>query len=175
MTTEDFSFPTENFPSSKIDSPPLWHSSPVSSGVNSHQELTSKDDEKRSIRIGKKPANFNQRRSLSCVDHGRKMAKRPGEKEGITDQEEKMDLLWEDFNEELNLGSRVDSDKCSGDHQMADFGCVKGLKLSRTRNNNKPSMIIVLKMLKKLFLLENISPTNNHHHYHSKLKTSRPW
>ncbi|EXB57400.1 hypothetical protein L484_016453 [Morus notabilis] len=178
MTTEDFSFPTEKIPSSTIDSPPLWRSPTASSSTaDDRQEITSKEEEQLSTEVGKKLAGFNPIRSLSCTGRGRK---RDGVEEGENEdlQEEKMDSLWEDFNEELwsCRSSRADSDMFSGDHhhhQMVELDRVdQALKLSKTRNNKPHSMVIVLKILKKLFLLQNHSPT--HHHHNRKLKTSRP-
>lgn len=164
MTTEDFSFPTENVPSC-IESPPLWHSSPAASSSDSHQEETAKELEE--VRT--------ERRRFSCIENGQKIAKRDGNEEEEEDQEETMDLLWENFNEELSRSQsslRANSEKFSGDQIVAMGRVNQTLTFSRTKD--KPPMFMVLKVLRKLFMLHNHNSHHHHHHQH-KLKTSRAW
>ncbi|POO00237.1 hypothetical protein TorRG33x02_040150 [Trema orientale] len=168
MTTEDFSFPTGNFPSC-IESPPLWHSSPAASSTSDsdHQEEAPKLEEEEEVVV-------SAASDFSCIENGQKMVKRDGKEKQDEDEDdedddegEKMDLLWENFNEEgQSSSSRADSDN----FDRVKGGCVhQALKLSRTRN--KPAMVMVLKILRKLFLLHH-----SHHHHQNKLKSaSRAW
>ncbi|PON58449.1 hypothetical protein PanWU01x14_166610 [Parasponia andersonii] len=174
MITEDFSFPTGNFPSC-IESPPLWHSSPAASSTDSdHQEETPKLEEEEEE---EEEVVVSGASEFSCIENGQKMVKRDGKEKQDEDEDdedddegEKMDLLWENFNEEgQSSSSRADSDN----FERVKGGCVhQALKLSRTRN--KPAMVMVLKILRKLFLLHNSH--HHHHHHQNKLKSSsRSW
>ncbi|KAJ0087338.1 hypothetical protein Patl1_07834 [Pistacia atlantica] len=102
------------------------------------------------------------------------------------DEEEKMDVLWEDFNEDL-LGSSASSSSSSTSRlksgkrsasggDMVEMGCVQALKLPRNPgaanaifSSRKPGFVVFIKVLKKLFLL--------HHHSHSRtsVKNNRRW
>lgn len=70
--------------------------------------------------------------------------------------EEKMDMLWEDFNEEVifmkkrNQNSESDSGDCS--KEMVQFGCVKVLTISK---GNKAGVVALLKVLRKMFLIHS--------------------
>jgi hypothetical protein len=84
--------------------------------------------------------------------------------------EEKMDMLWEDFNEELQRESKSSmerkkeaerlSNSTSGGSEfeggatkeMQDFCVLQALKMSKT-SKSRPNMKVVMKILKKLFLL----------------------
>ena len=165
-----------------MDSPPLWHSSPAASSgpaTREDRETTAKEGERKHSEIG-------QIRSFSCIQTGgRKTAKRGEERGGDGDGEERMDLLWENFNEDLarSRSSRFEND----DRQIVEIGCnVQAVKKSRTsRNggghNNKPAMVMVLKVLKKLFLTHSHSNSHHHHHHHhrhhnhNKLRASSAW
>ncbi|GLU06776.1 hypothetical protein SLE2022_237740 [Rubroshorea leprosula] len=153
MTTEDFSFPTitDSYPYS-IDSPPLWHLSPAASPDVVHyksmreRERGEKEDDDRDCFVTEE----KQRKSCSYIEKGSKMSRRVGNAEDGT---EKMDLLWENFNEELSrsCSSRMDY----GD--MMGLGCVQALKLSKTSggmfSSKKPSVVVLFKSFRKLFLL----------------------
>lgn len=91
--------------------------------------------------------------------------------------EDKMDMLWEDFNDELREPSSdekeaerphgVFSDSNEDARKMADLGCVQKFKVSKSRSllpHRRPSLLVMLKILKKLFLI---------HSSHCPRKTSR--
>ncbi|XP_012570133.1 uncharacterized protein [Cicer arietinum] len=144
MGTEDFSFPRINDTwSYSIDSPPLWNpSSPCSSSNNSNKVLSE----------GKKKDCFEenlvykgQRKSFSSIQNGNKTTR------VLEDENEDvpMDLLWEVFNEEV-----------------VEFTCATTtLTISNTKNalvqtKNKPSMVVILKVLKKFFSINNSQGRN---------------
>ncbi|XXG65520.1 hypothetical protein AAC387_Pa05g3200 [Persea americana] len=96
---------------------------------------------------------------------------------GFFVDEDKMDMLWEDFNDELRQPSSdgkeadkpngVFSDSNKDVMSMADLGCVHAIKVSKSRSlmpHRKPSLLVMLKILKKLFLI---------HSSHCPRKTSR--
>ena len=74
--------------------------------------------------------------------------------------EEKMDMLWEAFNEELK---RVCSKKEAPPPGVVEVCCVQALEMSPRRTNGggvvshrRQSVVVVgLKVLKKMFLLHN--------------------
>jgi hypothetical protein len=155
MATEDFSFPIieDNFPCT-IDSPPLWHLSPTASPPNG-SSAKGEDDDKDCF-----PIKYSQRKSFSCVEGGSgKLVINDGKEED--DEEEKMDMLWEDFNEELSKTCSSRSNiKSSSRDNMLGFGCVKALTTSKnntsaTLSTRKPGIVVIMKVLKKFFLLQN--------------------
>ncbi|KAJ0976833.1 hypothetical protein J5N97_012307 [Dioscorea zingiberensis] len=84
------------------------------------------------------------------------------ESECLVDEEERMDMLWEDFNEELHkditreeMGSSSEAE--SG---MEQQGGVELCCVPRTRNmlrHQRPSLVIILKVLKRLILIQKTS------------------
>lgn len=109
----------------------------------------------------------------------------PAKDSNEEDKEEKMDVLWEDFNEELSgssssssssSSSRLKPGKRSGSgRDMAEMGCAQALKLSKnpgTANaifsSRKPGFVVFIKVLKKLFLL-------HHSHRPKSVKNNRRW
>ncbi|XVF29980.1 hypothetical protein REPUB_Repub16aG0018000 [Reevesia pubescens] len=162
-TTEEFSFPTTTdlYPCG-IDSPPLWRLSPAASPDvfldRKAKDCSTTEEEEEEVCFPGRPDEHEERKSFSYVEKGSKLSKKVvGE-----DEEEKMDLLWEDFNEEL---PRSRSSSSSGDH-MVELGCGQALKLSK---NNAPmfsprrtSMLVFMKALRRLFLLHNSQRSVNH-------------
>ncbi|KAM3702855.1 hypothetical protein ACJW31_04G054900 [Castanea mollissima] len=83
--------------------------------------------------------------------------------------EEKMDMLWEDFNEELqresSIGKKKEAERFSrgggldyesgvgATKEFVEFFCLQALKMSKTCK--RTNMVVVLKALKKLFFLRN--------------------
>ncbi|KAE9621107.1 hypothetical protein Lalb_Chr01g0010021 [Lupinus albus] len=139
MESEDFSFPRINDTSSayNIDSPPLWNLSPSSSPNPYHA--------KQNDSLGHKLIVRGQKKSFSCIDIGRKII-------GLDDNvhEDKMDLLWEDFNDQLS----------SKNGSATEFrSWAKSLTVSKTNalvpTKNKPSTVVIVKVLKKLFSINN--------------------
>ena len=164
MATEDFSFPTigDKF-SCGIDSPPLWNLSPIASPNSRHEEPpkgSAKEEgndlkDEKDYCLWPKPIEYiRQRKSFSHVETGGKLVIKDG-KEDSDHEEQKMDMLWENFNEELSKNSSSRSNTSS----RMQFGCVKALKTSKinsaTLSAKKPGMVVILKVLRKLFLLQN--------------------
>ncbi|XP_031114581.1 uncharacterized protein LOC116018745 [Ipomoea triloba] len=139
---QDFSFPAtvETPPPPRfLELPPVWWRTSAAS----HRESPKKgedDDNFCYFSSLSKEATHAQRRSFSCIE-GR--TKRRDEEE---EEEEKMDMLWEDFNEEYK--------------RSRDLKFVQSLKL--TKAVKRPRMVVVMKVLKKVFLL--------HHSHHSIFK-----
>ena len=134
MANENFSFPrsvSETYPHI-IDSSPLWNSSPA-------KEKNGKDDEK-DQHLEVKMVTHSQRKSFSHVENGRK---RIGQDDD--DKEDKMDLLWADFNEELS--PRRGSDP--------PLTVAKANTVGLFTSKSKLSMVAVVKILKKLFFFRN--------------------
>ncbi|XP_061346310.1 uncharacterized protein LOC133291965 [Gastrolobium bilobum] len=150
MDTEDFSFPRiSDTCAYSIDSPPLWNLSPEGSS-NPYQVLRegNKGDEKDCFEA--KLVSEGQRKSFSCVQNGKKIM-------GEDDEEAPMDLLWEGFNEELSSTTGFDT-SCS--RELVEFRCATSLKVAKTKGalvqtKNKPAMVVIVKVLKKLFSLNN--------------------
>ncbi|KAA8546326.1 hypothetical protein F0562_002935 [Nyssa sinensis] len=144
MATEDFSFPKiSQTPPCFIESPPLWRAS--NSTLPRHEETERGGDLKGEDDFS--TTKYSQRKSFSCIEGSMKTA--------TEDEEEKMDMLWEDLNEELSksCGSRPDSGVSPG--IVVEFGRMqKALKLSKTGISGKRSSVVVfMKVLKNLFLL----------------------
>ncbi|XP_028805792.1 uncharacterized protein LOC114760674 [Neltuma alba] len=149
-TDQDFSFPTINDSYSfSIDSPPLWNLSPATS-PNPYGGLIRE----------------SQRKSFSCIEIGRPVR---NEEEQEDEEKQKMDLLWEDFNEELS-SSRANGSSSSSSREQAEFRTVSKRRNSydsdslivpskngrnKGSNNNKPGMVVLVKVLKKLFSVNN--------------------
>lgn len=88
----------------------------------------------------------------------------------ILDAEEKMDMLWEDLNEELcGESSQKISSSNSGRAGFSlipesdrahteDLSCVKALKISKKGSlaaHGRPTLLVVLKVIKKLLLIHS--------------------
>ena len=146
MLADDFSFPVVQTPVAhqfSVNPPSFWC---VSSQSFSGYSCEGDDDDR-------------GRRSGGCCS--------PREREEMKGVEEKMDTLWEDFNEELQ---RVCSKKegmggswKSGDGEapaVMEVCCVQALEMSRRTgggvlSHKRHSAVMVLKVLKKMFLLHN--------------------
>ncbi|OWM65737.1 uncharacterized protein LOC116199353 [Punica granatum] len=149
MDLEDFSFPsaTESLPC-LIDSPPLWRASSPPSFSRHHEH-----EEWRSASVDEEPA----------IGAGAGAVPVPGKKGGgsLSMDEEKMDMLWEDFNEELLSSSplKIRRRGKSEKDMSGRFGCVKSLSISKA-NADRPGVVALLKVLRKLFLIH--SSNQNH-------------
>ncbi|CAK7323573.1 unnamed protein product [Dovyalis caffra] len=172
-TTEDFTFPIFTDPfSCSIDSPPLWCLSPAPSPDPYHEDTSkesSTEGEESDQEVYKDcfPTEaikyLTERKSLSSVEDlgaaASKLVRR-------NDKEEKMDLLWEDFNTDEKLtrshsSSRLDSGK-------VNMGCVEALRLSKPNGTaifppRKPGLDVFVKVLKRLFLLHSSHRSVKHH------------
>ncbi|KAL2497304.1 Uncharacterized protein Adt_22854 [Abeliophyllum distichum] len=121
---EDFSFPATDSPSQFVDSPPLWwrtsseascSENPKKIGENSGNIL----EEKFNF-FSSKNTSHNPRTNYFSAD------------DKANEEEEKMDMLWEDLNEEFSS---------------------KTLKLLKAKK--KPSILVFLKVLKRVFVMHN--------------------
>ncbi|KAK6257896.1 hypothetical protein QUC31_001355 [Theobroma cacao] len=160
-STEEFSFPTTAalYPCG-IDSPPLWRLSPAASPDvfldRKAKECSTREEE--DCFPDRPEKKHQERKSFSYVEKGSKVSSK---KVAAEDEEEKMDLLWEDFNEELPTSR---SSRSSGD--MVELGCAQALKLSK--NNaamfppRRPGMLVFMRVLRKLFLVHNSQRSVKH-------------
>ncbi|OMO97191.1 hypothetical protein CCACVL1_04633 [Corchorus capsularis] len=152
MATEDFSFPTtaDLFPCG-IDSPPLWRLSPAASpDVFLDRKSKQEEEEECFLDIVADKDHDQERKSFSYIEKSKKVVV---DSELEEDAEEKMDILWEDFNEEL---ARSGSSK-------------EALKLSKTNAASamfaprRPAgMLVFMRGFRKLFLLHNSHRSVNH-------------
>ncbi|XP_027364673.1 uncharacterized protein LOC113871768 [Abrus precatorius] len=150
MDIEDFSFPTVSDTCTyNFDSHPLWNLSPKGSS-NSYHVLVegSKENEKDCFEA--KLVSKGKRKSFSCVQNGK-------ETTVVDDEEVPMDLLWEVFNEELSSASRFAH---SSSKETVEFKYARALTVAKTNGSllqtkYKPSMVVIVKVLKKLFSLNN--------------------
>ncbi|KAK7277331.1 hypothetical protein RIF29_18482 [Crotalaria pallida] len=163
MESEDFSFPRINDTCAhNIDSPPLWNLSPAASPNPYHYQENKGEEENDCFK--EKVIAHGQRKSFSCIEIGRKRIGLEDHDYDYDDDhhEDKMDLLWEDFNEEL-LSSTTGSSATSSSREVVEFrSCAPSLTVAKARNNNalvssknKPSMVMIVKILKKLFSINN--------------------
>ncbi|KAJ6817203.1 uncharacterized protein M6B38_411665 [Iris pallida] len=146
---DDFSFPTI---STDQDSPcqltfphfaasPLWFLSSVNDNTDCQPRRSSSE--------GEEAANIID--MLNSVPPSN-----DDDEEGVCSNEEKMDMLWEAFNEELRRVSFELKRDTTGDRQA--YGVAKGGGGSLF-DYRRPSMMMLLKMLKKLFFLQKTSFT----------------
>ncbi|GAB4861427.1 hypothetical protein Ancab_036630 [Ancistrocladus abbreviatus] len=170
MATEDFTFPINNASRAFLDSPPLWYASSIASPS---EEQTNGHQETRNVKT--------QRRSFSCVEGAvMKRSTTDGGSEEEEDNEvqnsgeEKMDSLWEDFNDEVCKACdipRLDGNDLG--REVIEFGCVP-VVANRPPNrrhgavvsSKKQRAVVLMKVLKKLLLLR-------HRSHHSVKKRSR--
>lgn len=198
--SDDFTFPTVADSNSLYNlhfpgfSPSLWCVSSRVSDGSFHGDKKELQGEAEIILNQK----AHQRRSLSSVEDRKRIdnltrdLESPQESHvncnGIDDgrfvgDEEKMDMLWENFNDELHhpsldkegterpkgafshaaIGYESDTEAA----EVAELCCVQALKMSKSSSmlpHRRPGFLVILKALKKLFLI---------HHSHCPQKTSR--
>ncbi|XP_023536234.1 uncharacterized protein LOC111797464 [Cucurbita pepo subsp. pepo] len=166
---DDFSFPTalEPFNRCGIDSPPLWRLSPTASPISYRQKTASN----RSFRDDQKSDRFASVRFSASLQRRRRFssdAAMDGEEEEEEVAAEKMDVLWENFNEELSRSGRSRLMKTA---EMEEIEIVKARRRMAELNLSETSGAVVtrrkatgktafVKALKKLFLLHNNSRRN---------------
>ncbi|KAJ4964645.1 hypothetical protein NE237_016494 [Protea cynaroides] len=159
MVSDDFSFPTisESIPRF-VASPSLWNVSYEVFSDSSYGTRGEKEEEKH----GRKKFPMSDRDIIKLANED--MSK---------DDEEKMDMLWENFNDELRRVSSLRKNKedagrlrKGGDwdsgmsEEKAELYCVKALKMSKTSSHGifspkKPRLFTMVKVVKKLLLLHN--------------------
>ncbi|KAF8025090.1 hypothetical protein BT93_F2056 [Corymbia citriodora subsp. variegata] len=164
MAEEGFSFPGIPDPSAcSICSPPLWPVSPTPAPPLRDRSSSRGSDEG----------------VLGEMADGDGGGLREEEEE---EEEEKMDMLWEDFNEELprrhghpDVSSSWSSTSTSS-QETAGVGGLEARAVSRTngalvpaRRTPPPGVVVLIKVLKKLFLL------HHGHNTHSSMKKPCPW
>lgn len=164
---DDFSFPTTtNPPPLFIGSPPLWHrTSSTPSPHKQTQRKSPKEDDEGEENCNSKEKSFNrkERKSFSYVEQGPKAAQEGRGWRNIG--EEKMDLLWEDFNEELKSRIQVseyckNSEVSPGRRPANQFACVQGKRLLKIGggtvcSGKRPGVVVFMKVLKRVFLLHS--------------------
>ncbi|KAL9382493.1 hypothetical protein Peur_025528 [Populus x canadensis] len=176
MATEDFTFPIFTDPvSCSIDSPPLWCLSPAASPDPYHEE-TSKEsstegEERDQVFKNSFPTepikHLTQGKSFSRKEELGSAASELVRRNGsLNDKEEKMDMLWEDFNTEETLTRSHSSSRL--DSEAVHMGCVKALRLSKPNGTaiisaRKPGLVVFMKELKSLFLIHNSHRSVKHH------------
>ncbi|XP_031281875.1 uncharacterized protein LOC116140371 [Pistacia vera] len=155
VSSEDFSFPKINYPLPNFAiSPSLWR---VSSIVypDSHDAGEAREE-----------ADVSRRSFSVCYLNEDKLSKKEC-------GEEKMDMLWEDFNEEIervvsNSSMKEEQEekketvKLSSGHgprsseTMVELCCAQALQMSSSGrpSSSSTSIVVVMKILKKLFLLK---------------------
>lgn len=155
VSSEDFSFPKINYPLPNFAiSPSLWR---VSSLVypDSHDAGEAREE----VDVSRRTFSF-------CCQNEDKLSKKEC-------GEEKMDMLWEDFNEEIervvsNSSMKEEQEEkkgavklssrhgCRSSEKMVELCCVQALKMSNSgRSSRSTSIVVVMKVLKKLFFLKN--------------------
>ncbi|CAN6543793.1 hypothetical protein C1H46_004344 [Malus baccata] len=145
MDTDDFSFPTHNFPLTPIDSPPLWCLSPAAEEDRNHGEDI----------MDAVNCSYQRRKSVSHIERGGRKMREKEEEETKT-----MDMLWEDFNEELPMSRTAARSDYSGRFSqeiLKQLGCVQSFKFSKTNSTTTTAVGVagIMKVIKRLFFLHN--------------------
>lgn len=180
---DDFSFPTiTNNPASHFTIPPtsLWRISSVvypDRDYNNHEAEEQEDNNQKGDKKIKQEAGS----SPSPAESSKKIVSR--DDVDVSGQQERMDMLWENFNvnEELKMvshslelsntkktqhdreddgeGRRRISSGSSGYSGDREPCCLQALKISsRTTVPKRPNnMVVLLKALKKFFFLHNLA------------------
>ncbi|MED6187443.1 hypothetical protein PIB30_076499 [Stylosanthes scabra] len=134
MNTEDFSFPRilGNYSCHGIDSPPLWNLSPATASPNPYKG----DYEK-----------------VNCFE-----SKIVPSNKGKNGEEDQMDLLWEDFNEELTPTTIRYASDISSSRELVEFRCTTAFTFAKKTNGalvqgnkNRQGLVVIAKVVKKLF------------------------
>ncbi|XP_042497515.1 uncharacterized protein LOC122076253 [Macadamia integrifolia] len=166
MVSDEFSFPTITEPIPRFaDSPSLWNVSyEVFSDHDSSYGITTRDQ--------REEEEYHRRKSFPMAINREKM--KSAKDGGISkEDEERMDMLWENFNDEIRRISSLDKSKedrrlrrkgggdsgVDGD-QEAELYCVKAWKMTKTSSSaifspRKPSLFSMVKVVKKMLLLHN--------------------
>jgi hypothetical protein len=180
MATEDFTFPIFTDPvSCSIDSPPLWCLSPAASPDPYHEETSkesSTEGEERDQDEQVFKNSFPTERIKHLITQGKSFSRREElgsaaselvrRNGSLNDKEEKMDMLWEDFNTEETLTRSHSSSRL--DSEAVHMGCVKALRLSKPKGTSiisarKPGLVVFMNVLKSLFLIHSSHRSVKHH------------
>lgn len=146
MDGEDFSLPaTADTLPHFIDSPPLWQAPSAPNSLSRHDEdIVSKEQEGEGS-VGAKHGPRKGRGSLSL-------------------SEERMDMLWEDFNEPPLSPPVPRLNGCNSEKEMAGSRCMKMWSISKAKTD-KPGVMALLKVLRKPFSI---------HHNRRSLRKGQP-
>ncbi|KAG1331169.1 hypothetical protein COCNU_02G011370 [Cocos nucifera] len=161
---DEFSFPTipvEQEPLCQLPFP-LWFVSSIASQETDHHHRRSFSSPEEAAKIADA---LELASSALRLDGG----------DRFLSDEERMDMLWEDFNEELrrmscdrkvdaangdassNSSSMTGSETDSRRHGMVDLPCIQAFGASKSGSiihHRRPSLLLMLKVLKKLFLIQ---------------------
>ncbi|KAF9670649.1 hypothetical protein SADUNF_Sadunf13G0090800 [Salix dunnii] len=183
-TNEDFTFPIFTDPiSCSIDSPPLWCLSPDQASPDHYHEETSKESSTEGEESDQEEESYKDcfpteptiylapRKSLSSIEELgaaaiSNLVRRNSSRND--DKEEKMDMLWEDFNTEERLTRSHSSSRL--DTETVSMGCVEALSMSKPNNGTaifsprKPGLVVFMRVMKRFFLLHNSQKSVNKHH-----------
>ncbi|XP_060192516.1 uncharacterized protein LOC132622022 [Lycium barbarum] len=158
---DDFSFPTiTNTPPRFLESPPLWRATSVASRrleknhTSDHNIAYSTKGEDHEENLDMSPFISNkancinyQRKSFSYIEGAAAMKRMNIEED--EEEEEKMDMLWENLNEEIS-NKIMTRNTCGKDTDKVEPKCIKSLNLSKA--SKRPSLVVLIKVLKKVFL-----------------------
>ncbi|XP_058087632.1 uncharacterized protein LOC131234713 [Magnolia sinica] len=168
LISDDFTFPTlaDNSSPSLFQFPgfsdsSLWY---FPSTTKEEEQETHERERSATVEDGEKTDNLQRDIEFPNVGHLMSVISDDVDVTSI-DGDEKMDMLWEDFNDELSrqasLG-RQEAKKGNGweadSSKITGLGHVKTLKVSKSTSllpHGRPSLLVILKVLKKLFLLHN--------------------
>ncbi|KAL1212441.1 hypothetical protein V5N11_034799 [Cardamine amara subsp. amara] len=159
VSSEEFSFPSlashDSSYHSGIDSPPLWKHSPENPRRKDYNFGFGR------LIIGKEDVH-DQTKSFSYVE----MRSRWSDERA----EEKMDMLWEDLNEELQPRSqslRIENSGDGGEKKLSLFSDEKipvvavgcGMKLTKkpAKKKKSPNVFVLMRVLKKVLVLRSLS------------------
>ncbi|XP_073136154.1 uncharacterized protein [Henckelia pumila] len=153
---DDFTFPaaaaaatTANSQPRFIGSPPLWrHLAASSQNSELLSELGEQEEEEDQEKSNIKEFKAS---SSNSIDHRKENA--PND-----DEEEKMDMLWEDLNEEFSRNSgkipQKISTEISSPGRAVQVRCIKAMKLSKA-NGKKSNILVFIKIVKRAFAIHN--------------------
>lgn len=154
---EEFSFHTTTADSSSfasIDSPPLWHLSPAASPVAGEQNAV----------LLKHDHHHHDLFQTSGVDEAGEVGRKAVPEE---EEDEKMDLLWEDLNDDLLTTTTACSSSSRGFYSeydggdVAEMGCFQALSFPRgnaaavfaVTPTKRPTFLVFMKFLRRMFLV----------------------
>ncbi|XP_022972924.1 uncharacterized protein LOC111471431 [Cucurbita maxima] len=152
---DDFTFPTafDSFTRCSIDSPPLWRVSPAASPISDSNFRDTTAHTERADRFATVTFTSSlQRRRLESDEEEEAAA--------AAAAAEKMDVLWENLNEDLSRNRRSRLMK-SAEIESVEIAELNPSETSRsTATRRKKTTTGIVKVLKKLFLMQNTSRQN---------------
>lgn len=128
--------------------------------------------------VANQKTDHHHRRSSASSEEAAEIANALEMATSVLNDEERMDMLWEDFNEELcriscdpkkdaangeassNSSATNGSETDSRRHGMVNLPCIQASAASKSGtiiHHGRPSLLFMLKVLKKLFLIQKTS------------------